>query len=131
MSHIENPESGRTSSKYRYLSTAELTIGLQRGGRLQQWLRLLELPVLSQFAFTGFPVATWLTMPTRSRRYDGLGNAVAGSADPGCIPAPSGINAAGYNSTERSLSELAMTETELRLIAAPAIIGLKRIPKNG
>ena len=32
---------------------------------------------------------------------------------------------------DRSRSALAMTETELKLIAAPAIIGLRRIPKNG
>ena len=30
-----------------------------------------------------------------------------------------------------SLSELAMTETELKLIAKAAIIGDSRIPKNG
>ena len=37
----------------------------------------------------------------------------------------------GYNSTDRSRSALAITETELKLIAAPAIIGLRRTPKNG
>ena len=31
----------------------------------------------------------------------------------------------------RSRSEFAITETELKLIAAAAIIGLNRIPKNG
>ena len=30
-----------------------------------------------------------------------------------------------------SLSEFRMTDTELKLIAAAAIIGLSRIPKNG
>ena len=33
--------------------------------------------------------------------------------------------------TERSRSALAMTETELRLMAAPAMIGLRSRPKNG
>ena len=33
--------------------------------------------------------------------------------------------------TERSRSALAITETELRLIAAPAMIGLRSRPKNG
>ena len=41
---------------------------------------------------------------------------------------PSG---AGYSVTLRSLSELETTDTELRLIAAPAIIGLRTIPKCG
>jgi len=33
--------------------------------------------------------------------------------------------------TDLRRSELAMTETELRLMAAAAIIGLRRIPKKG
>ena len=36
-----------------------------------------------------------------------------------------------YNFTFRSRRALPMTETELRLIAAPAIIGLSSRPKNG
>jgi hypothetical protein len=36
-----------------------------------------------------------------------------------------------YNCIARSRSALAMTETELRLIAAPAIIGLRSRPKYG
>lgn len=37
----------------------------------------------------------------------------------------------GYNSTHRSLSELLITDTELKLIAAAAIIGDNSMPKNG
>ena len=37
----------------------------------------------------------------------------------------------GYSLTVRNRSALAITETELKLIAAPAIIGLRRTPKNG
>ena len=33
--------------------------------------------------------------------------------------------------TRRSRSAFAITDTELRLIAAAAIIGLRRMPKNG
>ena len=36
-----------------------------------------------------------------------------------------------YSSTRRRRRALPMTETELRLIAALAIIGLSRMPKNG
>jgi hypothetical protein len=36
-----------------------------------------------------------------------------------------------HNGMRRSLSALAMTETELNVIAALAIMGLSRIPKNG
>ena len=36
-----------------------------------------------------------------------------------------------YNLTRRNRSAFAITETELKLIAAPAIIGLRRRPKNG
>ena len=36
-----------------------------------------------------------------------------------------------YSSTRRSRSALPITETELRLIAALAIIGLSRRPKTG
>ena len=36
-----------------------------------------------------------------------------------------------YNFTPLNRSALAMTETELKLIAAAAIMGLSRIPKNG
>jgi len=36
-----------------------------------------------------------------------------------------------YNSIRRRRSAFAITETELKLIAAPAIIGLRRSPKNG
>ena len=37
----------------------------------------------------------------------------------------------GYSLTVRKRSALAITETELKLIAAPAIIGLRRMPNNG
>ena len=37
----------------------------------------------------------------------------------------------GYSLTDRNRSAFAITETELKLIAAPAIIGLRRTPKNG
>lgn len=37
----------------------------------------------------------------------------------------------GYNETRRSLSALPITETELKLIAAAASIGLSNKPKNG
>jgi hypothetical protein len=36
-----------------------------------------------------------------------------------------------YNWARRKRSEFPITETELKLIAAAAIIGLKRRPKNG
>ncbi|MDT5267876.1 MAG: hypothetical protein QOH49_62 [Acidobacteriota bacterium] len=36
-----------------------------------------------------------------------------------------------YSLTRRSLSALPITETELKLMAAAAIIGLSRTPKNG
>jgi len=36
-----------------------------------------------------------------------------------------------YSLTFRSRRALLMTETELRLIAAPAMIGLRSNPKNG
>lgn len=36
-----------------------------------------------------------------------------------------------HNLTLRKRNELPTTETELKAIAAPAIIGLKRMPKNG
>ena len=36
-----------------------------------------------------------------------------------------------YNLTDRNRSALAITETELKLIAAPAIIGLRRMPNSG
>jgi len=36
-----------------------------------------------------------------------------------------------YSSTFRSRRAFVMTETELKLIAALAIIGLRRTPKNG
>jgi hypothetical protein len=36
-----------------------------------------------------------------------------------------------HNFTRPSLSELLITETELKLIAAAAIIGDNKIPKNG
>lgn len=36
-----------------------------------------------------------------------------------------------YNCTRFSLSELLITETELKLIAAAAMIGDNKIPKNG
>jgi hypothetical protein len=39
--------------------------------------------------------------------------------------------ACGYSRVERKRSALQITETELKLIAAPAIIGLRRSPKNG
>jgi hypothetical protein len=38
---------------------------------------------------------------------------------------------AGYSLIDRSRSAFPITETELKLIAAPAIIGLSRTPKNG
>ena len=37
----------------------------------------------------------------------------------------------GYSFTVRKRNAFAITETELKLIAAPAIIGLRRTPKNG
>ena len=37
----------------------------------------------------------------------------------------------GYSLIDRSRSALAITETELKLIAAPAIIGLRRMPNSG
>ena len=37
----------------------------------------------------------------------------------------------GYSFTVRNRSALAITETELKLIAAPAIIGLRRMPNSG
>jgi hypothetical protein len=36
-----------------------------------------------------------------------------------------------YNLIRRSRNAFAITETELKLIAAPAIIGLRRMPKSG
>ena len=39
--------------------------------------------------------------------------------------------ASGYSFTVRKRNAFAITETELKLIAAPAIIGLRRTPKNG
>ena len=36
-----------------------------------------------------------------------------------------------YNFMRRSRSAFAITETELKLIAAPAIIGLRRMPNSG
>jgi hypothetical protein len=36
-----------------------------------------------------------------------------------------------YTLTPRSLNAFAITDTELKLIAAAAIIGLSRTPKNG
>lgn len=36
-----------------------------------------------------------------------------------------------HTRADRSRSAFAMTETELKLIAAAAIIGLSRMPKNG
>ena len=66
-------------------------------------------------------------------------------ADRACSWAPTGPSArlavmrtpcmppdpSDQSATRRSRSALAMTETELRLIAAPAIIGLRNQPKNG
>jgi len=37
----------------------------------------------------------------------------------------------GYSFTDRNRSAFAITETELKLIAAPAIIGLRRTPNSG
>jgi hypothetical protein len=37
----------------------------------------------------------------------------------------------GYRLIVRKRNALAITDTELKLIAAPAIIGLRRTPKNG
>jgi hypothetical protein len=37
----------------------------------------------------------------------------------------------GYSLTDRNRSAFAITETELKLIAAPAIIGLIRMPNSG
>src|SRR5262245_7113547 len=37
----------------------------------------------------------------------------------------------GYSLTVRNRSALAITETELKLIAAPAIIGPRRMPNSG
>ena len=41
---------------------------------------------------------------------------------------PPTLNSASYNAARRSRSELTITETELRLMAAAAIMGDKRIP---
>src|SRR4051794_29835672 len=40
-------------------------------------------------------------------------------------------SSSGYSRTRRSLKALAMTETELNVIAAPAQIGLMSVPVNG
>ena len=37
----------------------------------------------------------------------------------------------GYSFTVRNRNAFAITETELKLIAAPAIIGLRRMPNSG
>jgi len=37
----------------------------------------------------------------------------------------------GYSFTVRKRNAFAITETELKLIAAPAIIGLRRMPNSG
>lgn len=37
----------------------------------------------------------------------------------------------GYSLTARNRNAFAITETELKLMAAPAIIGLRRIPNTG
>ena len=50
----------------------------------------------------------------------------------GAVVSPvSAFNVEAYGCARRSLSALPITETELRLIAAAAIIGLRRIPKTG
>ena len=41
------------------------------------------------------------------------------------------FNVGVHSLTDRSRRAFAITETELKLIAAPAIIGLRRTPKNG
>ena len=43
----------------------------------------------------------------------------------------SGVSAPGYSCTLRKRNAFAITETELRLIAAPAMMGLSNKPKNG
>jgi homoaconitase/3-isopropylmalate dehydratase large subunit len=40
-------------------------------------------------------------------------------------------NQISYNRTFRKRSEFVITDTELKLMAAAAIMGLSRIPKNG
>ena len=42
-----------------------------------------------------------------------------------------GASSAFYSEILRKRSAFAITETELKLMAAPAIIGLSRIPMNG
>jgi hypothetical protein len=42
-----------------------------------------------------------------------------------------GASSTLYSEILRKRSAFAITETELKLIAAPAIIGLRRRPKNG
>ena len=49
----------------------------------------------------------------------------------GKLREPSQQDGQNYKSVRRSLSALVMTETELRLIAALAMIGDRRRPKNG
>ena len=44
---------------------------------------------------------------------------------------PEWLVASGYSSTFRRRKEFVMTETELKLMAAAAIIGLSRMPKRG
>jgi len=47
------------------------------------------------------------------------------------MPETSGTAAARYRETRRSRSALPMTDTELRLIAALAMIGLSKMPSQG
>ena len=49
----------------------------------------------------------------------------------GYNPTAPSVNYFIHNFTFRNRSALVMTETELKLIAMPAIIGLNSTPKNG
>lgn len=77
--------------------------------------RLLGRRHIGLFAFPDF----------QSRLLDSAGDCAFAI---GCNPLPQPPD---YNFTLRSRKALLMTETELRLIAAPAMIGLSSRPKNG
>lgn len=58
---------------------------------------------------------------------DGAGAAAVAGTDNGSNQ----IAGANYKVTLRSRNAFAITETELKLMAAPAMMGLRRRPKNG
>ena len=53
------------------------------------------------------------------------------SAQGGCPPDPASVPTHGQSWTCRNRSEFVITETELKLIAAAATMGLSRRPKTG